>query len=203
MGQLSPAEHQYAAAYLEGSRALLLNSVNGLPVEVLQFRPAPSEWSIADCIEHCSTAEDLGWQWLQMALQAPGEPVKAPEWTGKNPASELLGEERIIEQMTDRRHRFKTLPMLEPTGKFLYVEEALQHFTSKRKDFISYALRTKDNLKDHFVTHPVTGRISLYQLLILQSAHLQRHVLQIEAIKAHPDCPNPLKAAKQPCGVQE
>src|SRR6187402_3495867 len=155
---LSPAERQFAAAYLEGSRALLLSRVRGLPPAVLAFRPGPSEWSVADCIEHCSAAEAFGWQWMQAALQTP------PIYGGGS-----LQGDGIISLMTDRSRPSRTLPILEPSGQSPDPAVVLRQFASRRQSFISYVLQTNDPLKDHFVVHPLTGRIDLYQLLVLQS----------------------------------
>jgi len=51
------------------------------------------------------------------------------------------------------------------------------------------SLLTQDDLKEHFITHPVFGTMDLYQGFILLAAHSERHTMQIEEVMANPDFP--------------
>ncbi|HEX9513257.1 MAG TPA: DinB family protein [Puia sp.] len=178
---LNAAERKFAADYLDESKECLFSGIEGLSAEQLNFRAGPSEWSIAECIEHLSIAGDFGWQWMQGALGQPIDPGK------KN--GSWLSDGQVIQAMTDRTKKFKTLKMLEPVSPSPDSRSMLENFSSRRESVIAYVLTTKDNLKDRWVTHPLVGTIDLYQLLILEAAHSARHVAQIGAIKANLDFP--------------
>jgi len=65
----------------------------------------------------------------------------------------------------------------------------LDEFVKARRSTIDYVSTTQDDLLNHFWQHPATGTIDLYQSILLISAHAQRHILQIEEIKASANFP--------------
>ena len=56
-------------------------------------------------------------------------------------------------------------------------------FKKQRLKTIEYIKTTNDDLRNHFWKHRLTGTIDLYQTILLMSAHLERHLAQIEQIK--------------------
>jgi hypothetical protein len=86
--------------------------------------------------------------------------------------------------MTSRRWKAKSPEIFKPTNKFATANEAITAFQNQRMQTIAYVEATKDDLRNHFWKHPLTGKIDLYQTLLLMSAHLERHIEQIENIKS-------------------
>ena len=79
--------------------------------------------------------------------------------------------------------------MLKPERKFPSEHAALQAFVLRRDSTIQYINSTQDDLKDHFITHPVFGTMDLYKGLVLLAAHTARHTLQLEEVMATPGFP--------------
>ena len=73
----------------------------------------------------------------------------------------------LIAKMTDRSHKFQAPEMLRPGAQFPSEDAAIQAFVLRRDSTIEYIKSTQDDLKDHFVAHPLFGTVDLYQVLIL------------------------------------
>jgi tRNA A37 threonylcarbamoyladenosine synthetase subunit TsaC/SUA5/YrdC len=91
--------------------------------------------------------------------------------------------------MLSRIWKAKSLEIFKPTGCFTSSEEAIKTFQEQRTKTLQYVNTTSDDLRNHFWKHPLTGTIDLYQTLILMSAHLERHIDQIEKVKAASNFP--------------
>jgi len=178
---LTGSERKFAVDYFQKTKQRLLDDVKGLSAAQLNFKADTSRWSIAQCIEHIAISENMVWQWIQGTLQQPATPEKKSE--------AKTSTEDLIHGMTDRSKKFNAPEMLKPEGKFPDSKAALAAYTSRRDSTIAYIGTTQDDLKDHFITHPVFGAMDLYQGLIMLAAHSARHTLQIEEVKANPNFP--------------
>lgn len=172
---LTRDEREFASEYLDFTRRLLLDSVDGLSKEELETRKGPFEWNIAECIGHLALAGDLTWKVLHDLLRQPPTPEKAAEVRVR------IKQMMVI--MTDRSRRLHTQSHLQSAGRFANADNALDHFIRQRDRLIAYAKETEDELKNRHAFHPATGTINLYQFLLLEGAHTARHVMQIEEIK--------------------
>ena len=65
----------------------------------------------------------------------------------------------------------------------------MDHFKESRDKTIAYVDHTQDALRDHFFDHPAFGTMDGYQWILLISGHSNRHVLQINEVKADPNFP--------------
>lgn len=97
--------------------------------------------------------------------------------------------EELITMTTDRSRKAQAPEMLKPGSQFPNEAAALNAFVLRRDSTIAYTGTTNDDLKDHFITHPVFGTMDLYQGLVLLAAHSARHTLQIEEVMASPGFP--------------
>jgi len=159
----------------------LLADIRGLSDAQLNYKADSTRWSIAQCTEHIAAAESLIWQWMQMTIHQPATPEKASEVK--------LTTDQLITNMTDRSHKFQAPEMLKPDGKFPDFRTALLSYASRRDSTINYLTNTQDDLKDHYIAHPVFGTMTVYQGFVLLAAHSARHTLQIEEVKADPGFP--------------
>jgi hypothetical protein len=178
---ITQAERKYAVDYFLQTRQRLLDDVKGLSDAQLNFKADPSRWSIAQCTEHIAVAETFVWQWIQMSIHQPATPEKRGDVKSTT--------EQLMQGMTDRSHKFNAPEPLQPAGKFEGFEPALKAYTLRRDSTIAYFQSTQDDLKDHFITHPVFGTMDLYQGLVLLAAHSARHSAQIEEVKADANFP--------------
>jgi uncharacterized damage-inducible protein DinB len=178
---LSPSERKFAVDYYNKTKEHLLSDIKGLSPEQLNFKADSSRWSVAQCVEHIALAETAIWQWCQHMMQQPATPEKRSEMK--------FTPEQVIQRMTDRSSKFKAPDAIQPSGKFPSTEAATQAFISRRDSTITYIKMTQDDLKDHFIQHPVMGTLDLYEGLIIIAAHSARHTLQIEEVMANPNFP--------------
>lgn len=180
-GTLSPDERKFAIDYYQKTKARLLKDVKGLSEQQLNWKADSTRWSIYQCTEHIALAETLIWQWVQMTEHQPATPDKRSE-VKHSP-------EELITLMTDRSHKAQAPEMLKPGTQFSGEDAALAAYASRRDSTIDYIQTTRDDLKDHYIQHPVFGTMDLYEGLILLAAHSARHTLQIEEVIASPGFP--------------
>ena len=161
---------------LNSSLVKFNSAVNNLSETQLNFRPAPVKWTIAECIEHIALAELEFPKILQSEMQQPSNPDLRSKIRIKD--------EEIQPKMTSKTWKAKSPEIFKPSNKFSNVKEAIIAFQNQRNRTIAYVEITKDDLRNHYWKHPLTGKIDLYQTLLLMSAHLERHIEQIENIKS-------------------
>ena len=182
---LSPEERKFAVDYMEQTRKGLLMDIKGLSEQQLNFKPSPQKWSIAQCVEHIAIAEIALMKILQESLDQPADPSKRAEITASDTT--------VLRVVTDRSHKSTAKEFLQPDDKFADYNAALQGFIDRRNKNISYIISTQDDLRNHFCSHAIMGRIDGFQYLLLISAHCKRHTLQIEEVMADPNFPGPKK----------
>jgi uncharacterized damage-inducible protein DinB len=150
-------------------------SINNLSEAQLNFRPEPNKWTIAECIEHITLAELEFIKILEREMQKPANPDL------RNKIN--IQDDEIQPKMTSRKWKAKSPEIFNPSNKFTNTNDAITAFQKQRTQTILYVESTKDDLRNHFWKHPLTGKIDLYQTLLLMSAHLERHIEQIENVK--------------------
>jgi uncharacterized damage-inducible protein DinB len=180
-GTLSPDERKFAIDYYQKTRTRLLKDVKGLNEAQLNFKADSTRWSVYQCTEHIALAESMIWQWIQMTEQQPATPEKRSEVK--------VTLDQLMKGTLDRSQKFKAPEMLQPETKFPDTKTALEAFLTRRDSTIAYIKTTQDDLKDHFITHPVAGTMDLYQALVMLAAHTERHTMQIEEVMADPKFP--------------
>ena len=180
-GKLTPDERKAAADYYLKTKARLLEDVRGLSENQLNWKADSTRWSIYQCTEHIALSETLIWQWVQMTEHQPATPDKRSEVK--------VTTEQLLTRMADRSHKAQAPEMLKPGTQFASEGDAVMAFTRRRDSTIDYINTTQDDLKDHFINHPVFGTVDLYQALMMLAAHSARHTAQIEEVKATPGFP--------------
>jgi hypothetical protein len=155
----------------------------GLTNEQLLYRPATAAWNIQDCMTHIALAEKEIWTMMEKALKQPANPGLRDSIRWKD--------DEIIKKTLDRSSKQTAPDMLQPArAPWTTTEAALSAFKSLRNDHIKYVRTTTEDLRNHVVPMPF-GYLDCYQMLLVLNAHSQRHLAQIEAIKASPGFPAP------------
>jgi hypothetical protein len=176
---LTQAERDAAISDLQASRQHFLDSVAGLSPAQWNFKPDENTWSVAECAEHIAVSEDVIFGLVQKALQAPAAPDKKSAVT----------DEFILKAVVDRSQKFKAPEVLRPTHRFANPQETLAHFSESRDRTIEFVRSTQDDLRAHFMDHPVLKTMDAYQWVLLISAHSRRHTEQLLEVKANPNFP--------------
>jgi DinB superfamily len=179
---LSQAERDHAAAELESSRKAFLDATDGLSEAQWTFKPAPDRWSIAECAEHIGVTESFILNLItEQALKGPAEPEKRALVQGKDTA--------LMTMAVDRSAKFKAPEPIQPTHRRTTSAEITKNVLENRARTIEFVSTTQEDLRDHFMDHPVYKTLDTYQWILLTSAHMRRHTAQILEVKADPNFP--------------
>jgi hypothetical protein len=171
----APLDRQHLIAHFEMTESWLADEVSGLSPEQLKFRPAPTAWSILDCVEHLDLSEPGYWKILQSAMALP--------------ASRKLSPSPDIDRLwygIDRTERTKTVPAETPRATYTELAPALKDFRALRATMLEYIRSNNDDWRHRIV--PDWDR-DAFQFMLMISAHAQRHILQIREIKHDPQFP--------------
>jgi hypothetical protein len=180
--KMTPAERQKVIDLLQQSRVELLNAVEGLSDAQWHWKSAPERWSVAEVAEHITLGEGMLFAKVQEAIAAPPN----PEWETKTAKkTEFL--ERV---MPTRQGKAIAPEEIVPSGKWTQGEFRTK-FEEARNRTLKFARDTQVPLKEYTAEHPfpVFNTLNAYQWLIYIPWHNQRHVKQIEEVKATPGFP--------------
>jgi DinB superfamily len=174
---LSQAERDHAVAELESSRKAFLEATNGLSEAQWNFKPAPDRWSVAECAEHIGVTEAFILNLItEQALKGPAEPEKRAQVQGKDTS--------MMAMAVDRSAKFKAPESIQPTRRWATSGEITKNVLENRARTIQFVSTTQEDLRDHFMDHPVFKTLDTYQWILLTSAHMRRHTAQILEVKA-------------------
>ena len=178
--ELTQQERDDAVKYSKESLKALEKEINGLSENQLNWRPADSVWSAADCVEHLALAEKNLFDWAMGSLKEEANPAKRSELK--------MNDDAVKKLITDRSFKVKTREGFIPSGQFGTAWESLGVLKERRASTINYIMETKDDLRNHFVELPF-GWIDTYQSLLFMSGHTLRHTAQITELKTLPGFP--------------
>ncbi len=173
---LTEKEKQDAARFLAESEQAVLEAVNGLNPEQLKYKPAEDKWSVEDNLKHIAVTEMALWQMTESAIKAPANPEKR--------ADIKMTDEQVMKNVEDRTNKVKTAPPMEPQNtSFKSAEDAIHSFKENRAKLINYIKSCKDDLRNHVAILPF-GSFDSYQMVLFIGAHSNRHLQQINEVKA-------------------
>jgi hypothetical protein len=174
---LSSKERKSLVNQLKETKKAFLQSIKGLSEEQLNFKPSPESWSIKECAYHLALSENNLWQMADKTLKEASNPEK------RNGIK--VSDEQLVKMVEDRSVKVKTTEKLEPaSAKYKNLDEALEDFKTHRAELVKFVKTSTDDMRNH-VTQMPFGSIDSYQLLLMIAAHTNRHIQQIEEIKAN------------------
>lgn len=178
--KLSALERKNIQEVLQNSHKKFKESIKGLSISQLQYT-VDHKWTIAECIEHIALSELEFPAIVKKALQIPANPELRSEIT--------ISDDEIRPIMLNSTWKGHSPEKLKPTNHFSTSIETIAEYEKQRLETIAYCLSTEDDLRNRYWEHPKTGVIDLYQTMLLMSAHLERHIEQIEEVKKSPNFP--------------
>jgi hypothetical protein len=152
---------------LSASRKKLLESAEGLTDEQARMRPAEDRWTVLECVEHVGLVEDV----MFSAVTTKMAPEEAP--------ADRSREQEIIRRATNRSQKIGAPETVRPGGKFATLSEALEHFERSRARTIEYVESCDGDLRSVAATHPVLGKATGQEFMLILALHPARHALQI------------------------
>ena len=180
---LTQGERDRLMSEMHATRKRFLDSIAGLSEKQWNFKPDDKTWSVAECAEHITLSENFIFDLVtQRLMKTPAAPEKKDLVKGKD--------EFMMTAIRDRSAKFQAPEPLKPaTKQWPTIEGISKEFRTRRDAHIAYVQTTQDDLRSHFLDHPVAKTADGYQWLILVSSHSDRHVSQILEVKARPDFP--------------
>jgi hypothetical protein len=166
-------------AQLQRTEARFLKAVEGLSEAQWNFKAAPDRWSIAECAEHISTAEPMIRGMIADAITKTLTADMLPK---------AKQDEMILTNLVDRSKKFKAPEPLLPKNRYGSPQAAVEAFRKERAETIKLASGDVD-LRAQGGRHPFLVPLDAYGFFLFQSAHSERHTLQIEEVKADPNFP--------------
>lgn len=178
---LSNKERKYSANLLKDSKTELLKSVKNLSDAQLNFKTSAESWSVKECVYHIAITEKALWGMLEQTMKATANPEQRPEIK--------LTDAEFVQRMENRTHKVKTFEKLEPVNTpYKSLDEALDDFKMSRGEHIKYVKTTTEDLRNH-VVKTVLGWADCYQITLIVGAHTNRHIQQLNEVKADPNFP--------------
>ena len=178
--ELTQAETEHALQYLESTKRDVLDATKGLSEAQWNFKPAPDRWSVAQVMEHVAAAEDF--------IRVDFVQKKVMTLPAGEPGRDVKKIDAAVEAMIpDRSHKAQAPEPLVPNNRFGSPGGSLKHFLESRETTEQF-LRSTPRLRDHVMDGPV-GKMDGYEFILFIAAHSERHVKQINEVKADPNFP--------------
>jgi hypothetical protein len=171
-------------ALLKQSANEFLAVIDNVNAEQWNFKAGNIRHRIGEEAEHVCFSEQELQKVLQAALKV-NDPKKTAELKGK--------EEEVRELMLGAK---KGAENFRPRGRINSKLEVLEYFNAAHNKLLQL-LAGAQGLDSGYYKHPNKdyGELTTRQWFYYIAYHKQRHVKQIEAIKAHPDYPGRVRKA--------
>lgn len=177
-------DRHFALQYLQNTREKFLAALDGLSESQWKFKAAPERWSIAEIAEHIVLAENQLYGFVTNRLMKA--PI-APD--GKRSA---LSDQQVIAATNDRSKQFSANERGLPTGRWATKAEVLKNFEQTRARTIELIKTAPEDLRYRLAKNPAAGQeIDTFQWLLFAGAHCERHVAQMNEVKADAKFPQP------------
>jgi hypothetical protein len=177
---ITDKERETALALLARSRTTVLNAVDGVTEDQARWKPMPERWSILEYIEHLAVSDDALVGLVKRSLESP-EHVETDE--------ERKSREQKIRETPIPRGVNQAPKNLRPVARFDSLADAVSAFLAARERTVEYARSTTDDLRKHFVPHPVLGQMDGFQWLCGNARHAESHAAHVVEIRGMPDFP--------------
>ncbi len=180
----SNADQKYLVDGLKATQSSVLHAVEGLSENQMQFKLDSSQWSIAEVMEHIGVYEELlYWDLLNN------------QYTEERPdlVEKVKGIDTIMLAYATDPNKGMAPFAAQPIGRFQTKQELLGFFNRFRNAVVELIQGTSADFRLHFVFRPPDWGVwhvrDLHQYTLVWIAHTERHLGQIERIKAHQGFP--------------
>ena len=166
------------------SKVTLMEATKGLSEKQLNFKPTDTSWSIKGVIEHLANyAEYYYWE-LVVVTRTP-----LPQYADSIPCAD-----QHFMNLADNTDRHVASELFIPRDKYGNFQNTLKQYVVYKDVFLSFIRDNKKNLREYFSIRPAKGVFDCRwrdasQVVIVEIAHVYRHMKQIDRIKHHPGFP--------------
>lgn len=157
---------------LEEERKDLFNELKNYSDDIINKKPSPEKWSVAEVIAHLITAEEMSLKYLSKKIQDTSK--EKPE-VFKHKYRWLL-----VQIVFTFNIKFKAPEIVEPKMGY----QTLADLGTKWNDVRNQTLRVLQKLSDEEVNktlwkHAIAGKMNLHHMVQFFGVHYHRHVKQI------------------------
>ncbi len=166
------AKLQAAFNAIEKSRKDLFEDLMNYDDEVINKKPSPNAWSIAQVAEHLIIAEEYSLKYLQKKTQD----------TSKVPVAGLSSKWRffLTNSVFVLNINFKAPEVVIPTNTFATVDQLNERWNKVRSGTFELLNKLPDaDLKKEIWKHAVSGKMNVYQMVAFFNMHFNRHRKQV------------------------
>ena len=133
-------------------------------------------------MQHLALAEAGLWMWVDGTLKTPANPDKRTDIK--------MTDDDVLNGVSNRGNKAQAPENFQPkNARWATMEETVSAFKTERGKLISYIKNTTDDMRNHVSTATPLGPVDAYQIVLLISAHTNRHMQQINEVKANPAFP--------------
>lgn len=175
VGSLSPKERRVLVSQLKDSKKSILETLEGLNENQVNFKPSADLPSIRENIEQLTRYENAI---LKMTQNRLNHPINIEERK-----SLTVSDEQLVQFLFNKQHPCN----LEKAGN-KKMDEAINEFKTGRSVILKFVRTTTDDLRNSVVRIDKMP-VDSYQAMLLLSSHANYHLLEIQKIKNHPNFP--------------
>jgi len=169
---------------IQDSKDRLLTATKGLSEKQLSFKPTDTSWSIKGVVEHLANyAETYFWE-LTATVRIP-----LPQYLDS-----VRCNDQVFMGLADNPDKHVATELFIPRDKYGDFQNTLKQFIIFEDVFLSFIKNNNKNLRAHFSVRPNKGVFDCrwrdaHQVVLVEIAHIYRHLKQIDRIKSDSDFP--------------
>ncbi len=158
---------------IEVQRKDLFNELKGYSDELLNKKPAPEKWSVAEVIAHLITAEEMSLKYLQKKTQDTS--------TAKPENFNSKWRWLLVQIVFNFNLKFKAPAIVEPKLGYQSLADLEKKWTDVRSQIAAILHKLSDKeINTELWKHAVAGKLNLYHMVEFFGVHSSRHKKQIE-----------------------
>ena len=158
---------------IEEQRKDLFNELKGFSDELLNKKPAPEKWSVAEVIAHLITAEEMSLKYLQKKTQDTS--------TAKPESFNSKWRWLLVQIVFTFNIKFKAPEIVEPKLGYQSQADLEKKWTDVRSQIAAILNKLSDKeINTELWKHAVAGKLNLYHMVEFFGVHTGRHKKQIE-----------------------
>lgn len=172
-------------ALVTKSKLELIKASTGLSERQLNFKPTDTSWSIKGVVEHLASYSEYYYWELISVTRTP-----LPQYLDSIRCSD-----QHFMQLADNAEKHVASQLFVPRDKYGDFQNTLKQYTIFNDALLLFVKDNKKNLREYFSIRPSKGVFDgrwrdAHQVIIVDLAHIYRHLKQIERIKSHQNFPS-------------
>lgn len=169
---------QEIVQYMQETQQRFLAAIKDLSAEQWSYKPTPEHWSVAEVAEHITLSEKMFGDAASAGLKA--EPTAQSADAKKTAERDAF----LAKAIPDRSKKAQAPDMLKPTGKWADKQALMAEFQKLRQANLEFVNANDEQaLRSRKAPAPFANN-DLLQLLLFMTAHTDRHLKQIDEVKA-------------------